>query len=392
MQPLPANVEKILLDDREVYLVGTAHVSAASVALVEETLAAVAPDAVCVELCEGRFRSITEPDRWKRTNLVTVVREGKSFVLLTQLMLAAYQRRLGMQLHIKPGAEMLAAISYTSARAIPCILADREVGITLRRALASLGVVGVGKLIFSGVVSLFETPGPEQAEEIAHEIERLKEADALEQVLREFGAALPNLRTALIDERDQFLAQKIRNTSGKRIVAVVGAAHVKGVCAHIQHECDLTPLLQIPPKSRITTAIGWSIPILIIGGMVLALYTSGPAAFTRIMSAWFWSTGIAGALGALVVRAHPLTVLASGLSAPIAALHPFLATGWIAGLVEALVREPRVCDLERVLDDMGTVRGMLSNRVIRTLLIVASTNLFVMAGMALGVTALFTPE
>jgi pheromone shutdown protein TraB len=124
--------------------------------------------------------------------------------------------------------------------------------------------------------------------------------------------------------------------------------------------------------------------------MVYALFTSGSAGFTKALSTWFWMTGIAGALGAAVVRAHPLTIVASFIAAPIAALHPLLATGWVAGLVEALVRKPRVQDLETIAEDMSSIKGMLSNRVSRTLLIVAVTNLFVMGGMALAAHAVFT--
>ncbi len=378
--PLSQNVDKICLDDRVIYLVGTAHVSAQSVELVENIISQVSPDAVAVELCEGRFRSMRDPDRWKNTNIVTVVREGRSHVLLAQLMLASYQRKLGLKLKIKPGAEMSAAVHAAEQLGVPFFLADRDIGITLRRAMASLGVVGLFKVLYSGLAGMLQKP-QEVTEE---EIERLKSTDALEEVLREFGALLPNLRRTLIDERDVYLAQKIREVNGKRIVAVVGAAHVPGIKRHINTPSDLGPLTIVPPKSLTLRAIGWSIPLLIVAGLVYGLATSGAGTFTRMLTTWFWITGVAGALGAAVVRAHPLTVAASFIAAPVAALHPLLATGWISGLVEALVRKPRVCDLETIMDDMSSVRGMLSNRVSRTLLIVATTNLFVMVGMIFG--------
>lgn len=374
------NVDKICLDDREIYLVGTAHVSAQSVELVENTISQVAPDAVAIELCEGRLRSMKDPDRWKNTNIATVVREGRAHVLLTQLLLAAYQRKLGLKLKIKPGAEMLAAVTSAEHLDIPVSLADREVGVTLRRAMASLGIIGLFRIAYAGLLGMTQKP-QEVTEE---EIERLKNADALEEVLREFGALLPDLRRTLIDERDVYLAQKIREVEGRRIVAVVGAAHVPGIKKHIHTASDIGPLTVVPPKSLMLRIIGWSIPGLIVAGFVYGLATSGAETFTRMLTTWFWITGIAGALGAAVVRAHPLTVLASFVAAPIAALHPLLATGWISGLVEAVVRKPRVRDLETIMEDMSSIRGMLTNRVSRTLLIVASTNLFVMAGMVLG--------
>jgi pheromone shutdown-related protein TraB len=374
------NVDKICLDDREIYLVGTAHVSAQSVDLVESVISQVSPDAVAVELCEGRLRSMKDPDRWKNTNIATVVREGRAHVLLAQLLLAAYQRKLGLKLKIKPGAEMMAAVNSAERLNVPFSLADREISVTLRRAMASLGIIGLFKVLYAGLVGMMQKP-QEVTEE---EIERLKSTDALEEVLREFGALLPDLRRALIDERDIYLAQKIREVGGKRIVAVVGAAHVPGIKKHIGTPSDLAPISVVPPKSLTLRIIGWSIPGLIVAGLVYGLATSGAETFTRMLTTWFWITGVAGALGAAVVRAHPLTVIASFVAAPIAALHPLLATGWVSGLVEAIVRKPRVCDLETIMDDMSSMRGMLSNRVSRTLLIVASTNLFVMVGMIFG--------
>lgn len=374
------NIDIILSEDREIHLIGTAHVSTQSVELVEAAISEVSPDAIAVELCEGRLRSMQDPDRWKNTNIATVIREGRAHVLLAQLLLAAHQRRLGTKLNIKPGAEMMAAVRASQERGIPCSLADRDIGITLRRALASLGIVGFFKVTYAAIVGMLQKP-QEVTEE---EIERLKGTDALEEVLREFGAFLPDLRRALIDERDIYLAQKIRETPGKRIVAVVGAAHVPGIKRHIECISDLRSISTVPPKSVLLRIFGWSIPTLIIAGMLYALVMSGPETFTKMVTTWFWITGLAGALGAAVVKAHPLTIIASFIAAPIAALHPLLATGWISGLVEAVVRKPRVGDLENIMEDMSSVRGMLSNRVSRTLLIVASTNLFVMIGMLFG--------
>jgi len=374
------NIDIILSEDREIHLIGTAHVSTQSVELVEAAISEVSPDAIAVELCEGRLRSMQDPDRWKNTNIATVIREGRAHVLLAQLLLAAYQRRLGTKLNIKPGAEMMAAVRASQERGIPCSLADRDIGITLRRALASLGIVGFFKVTYAAIVGMLQKP-QEVTEE---EIERLKGTDALEEVLREFGAFLPDLRRALIDERDIYLAQKIRETPGKRIVAVVGAAHVPGIKRHIECISDLRSISTVPPKSVLLRIFGWSIPTLIIAGMLYALVMSGPETFTKMVTTWFWITGLAGALGAAVVKAHPLTIIASFIAAPIAALHPLLATGWISGLVEAVVRKPRVGDLENIMEDISSVRGMLSNRVSRTLLIVASTNLFVMIGMLFG--------
>ncbi len=372
------NVDLLHLDGKDIYLVGTAHVSSQSAELVKSVIEEVNPDCIAVELCEARFKSLRDPDRWKKTNLATVIRQGKSHVLLAQLLLAAYQKKLGTQLKIKPGAEMMEAVYLAEARSLPCVLADRDINITLRRTWASLGFVSIFKLIFSTMKSLLDKD-PQVTED---EIERLKNADALEEVMKEFSAALPEVRHALIDERDQFLACKLREATGQRIVAVVGAAHVPGIKSWITEPIDLAAISQRPRKKLLTQVVGWSIPVLMIAGMVYSFFASSSETFTEIFKTWFWFTALFAALGASVVRAHPLTTLSAFISAPFATLNPFIAAGWVAGLVEAIVRKPQVGDLETIVDDMGTIRGMLNNRVSRTLMIVASTNLFVMLGMA----------
>lgn len=380
------NVDKAELDDREIYLVGTAHVSAQSTELVRRLIHDLKPDGVAVELCEGRYRSLKEPDRWKNTNIVTVIRQGRTYVLLAQLILAAYQRKLGSQLNIKPGAEMMAAVHAAEEVSAQCVMADRDINVTLRRAWSQLGMRAIFKLTYSTITSMFEK-APQVTEA---EIERLKNSDALTEVMKEFSAALPEVRAALIDERDQYLAQKIRNTPGKRVLAVVGAAHVPGIKNWITKPIDITKIEQLPKKKLSTTIIGWAFPVCIIGGMIYSFFASGSETFTEMFKTWFWFTGLFGALGAAVVRAHPLTTLSAFIAAPFASLNPFIAAGWVAGLVEAAIRKPRVGDLESIVDDMSTVRGALSNRVSRTLLIVASTNIFVMLGMGIAAKQVYT--
>lgn len=371
------NVDLFTSEDKEIYVVGTAHISNESVNLVQEVVEEVLPETVAVELCDGRLRSLKDPDRWKNTNLVTVIRQGKAHILLAQLLLAGYQKKIGKNLAIRPGAEMMAAVQLAEDRKLNVVLADRDINTTLKRTWASLGVISLCKLSFSTLRSMLDKEGTVTEEEI----ERLKSSDALAEVMREFSEALPQVRTALIDERDLFLTESIRTAPGKKIVAVVGAAHVPGIIANINSPVDMEEISTPPKKSIWKKLLGWSLPVFIVVGMVYSFVTAGSETFTEIFKTWFWFTAIFGALGAAVVRAHPLTTISAFISAPFAALNPFIAAGWIAGLVEAVVRKPQVKDLETIVDDMATIPGMLRNRVSRTLVIVASTNLFVMLGM-----------
>jgi pheromone shutdown-related protein TraB len=371
------NVDLFTEEGKEIYVVGTAHISSQSVDLVQETIDEVLPETVAVELCDGRLKSLKDPDRWKNTNLVTIIRQGKAHILLAQLLLAGYQKKLGKNLSIKPGAEMLAAVKIAEEQGRGIVLADRDINVTLKRTWASLGLIGLMKLSFSTLKSLVDKDGSVTEEEI----ERLKSADALAEVMKEFSEALPQVRTALIDERDAYLTELIRTSPGKKVVAVVGAAHVPGIKRLINSPIDLAAISSPPQPSLLKKVVGWSVPLLIVVGMVYSFATAGSETFTEMFKTWFWFTALFGAIGAAIVRAHPLTIVSAFIGAPFAALNPFIAAGWIAGLVEAMVRKPQVKDLESIVDDMATVSGMLRNRVSRTLVIVASTNLFVMAGM-----------
>ena len=212
----------------------------------------------------------------------------------------------------------------------------------------------------------------------------------LHEVLREFSELFPDVRAALIDERDRYLAQKIREAPGKKIVAVVGAAHVPGIKNYIHFNNDLSDISQVPPKSIFMRSLSWLIPAIVVGGMGFALIDSGTATFAEMFKAWFWITGLAGAIGAAVMLAHPITIIVGFFSAPWAAINPFLAAGWVTGLTEAIIRKPRVKDLETIAQDISSVRGLFGNRVSRTLLLVATTNLAVMVGMVVATKKVIT--
>jgi pheromone shutdown-related protein TraB len=209
-------------------------------------------------------------------------------------------------------------------------------------------------------------------------------------VLKEFSDVFPEVRAALIDERDRYLAQKIREAPGQKVVAVVGAAHVPGIKNYIQGDSKLSEISQVPPKSALMRAFSWVVPLLVVGGMGFALIDSGTETFAEMFKEWFWITGLAGAIGAAVMLAHPITIIVGFFSAPWAAINPFLAAGWVTGITEAIIRKPRVKDLETIAQDIGSVRGLFGNRVSRTLLLVATTNLAVMAGMVIATKRVIT--
>ncbi len=363
------NVDILNLNGREVIIVGTAHVSKSSVELVSKIIQEKKPDTVAVELCESRYNSLKDPNRWRNMDLYSVIKEGKAYVLMAQLALAAFQKKLGDKLEVKPGAEMMEAIKQAENTGAKIALADRDIKTTLKRTWGALGFWSMCKVVVSMFLGVFSDEKFDEAD-----IERLKSSDALEELMQDFTKELPDVRRALIDERDEYLAAKIATCGGNRVVAVVGAGHVPGIKRNIEKDIDIAKLEVIPPTKLITKLIGWAIPLLIVALIVYGFISGGSEEGWSKVWTWAWVTSSTAAIGSIISLAHPLSILAAAISAPITTVHPALASGWFAGLAEAWIRKPRVSDLENVLDIKG-VSDFWKNRVTKVLLIIALTNL-----------------
>jgi pheromone shutdown-related protein TraB len=364
------NVHRLTVEDREIILVGTAHVSRESTRLVEEVITAEKPDTVCVELCSSRFHALRQGDRWRETDIVKVIREKKAFLLLSNLLLASFQKRIAKKMDVMPGAEMLKAVETADAVGAGIWLADRDIRTTLSRAWHSMGWWTRIKLLSQLLVSMGETDDITE-----EEIERMKQQDVLEALLSEVGRSMPALKTILIDERDCYLAAKIRQAPGRKIVAVVGAGHVPGIRANWEAEVDLAALEALPPPGWLGAIMKWGIPASIVAIFIAGFFFGGMDAGTDMIVLWSACTGILAGIGAAVALAHPATVVSSVLVAPFTTLHPMIAAGWISGLVEAFSRRPKVRDLESLPTDILTLRGFWHNKVTRILLVVAFTNI-----------------
>ena len=363
-------LHRLACDDKEILLVGTAHVSRDSVRLVEEVIRSEKPDTVCVELCASRHQALRQKDRWQDMDIIKVIKEKKSFLLLSNLLLASFQKRIAKKMDVTPGAEMLKAIEVSEAADAQLCLADRDIRTTLSRAWHAMSWWSRAKLLCQLLVSM------SQAEDITEEeIERMKQQDVLEALLSEVGRALPMLKAILIDERDRYMAAKIRQAPGKKVVAVVGAGHLPGIRRHWDEAVDLPALEALPPPGKIGTLLKWGIPGSIVALFIAGFFYGGKEAGTDMVILWSVCTGILAGLGAALALAHPATVISSVLVAPFTTLHPMIAAGWISGMVEAFSRKPKVKDLESLPDDILSFRGFWRNKVTRILLVVAFTNL-----------------
>jgi pheromone shutdown-related protein TraB len=366
---LPERVAHVKVGDKDIYLVGTAHLSRESVEDVRATVEQVKPDAICVELCQSRYQALTQADSWSKMDIFKVVRQKKAVFMLAQLIMTSFYRRLGEKLDIQPGAEMLEGIDLAEKTGAKLVLADRNIEITLKRVWGYLGFWNKVKLFMQVTLGLF-----------AHEeidtsmIESLKKQDQLEAVMAEFAGKFPEIKKRLIDERDIYLAQEIRGAPGRTVVAVVGAGHVPGITRQIQEEHRLDGLRELPPKAKWPVIFKWGIPIAIIA-LLLYGFTKGSAHGIENVYIWVLVNGLLSAAGAALALAHPLTILSAFVAAPLTSLNPLVAAGWVAGLVQAIIKRPKVRDLEDLPDAIGSLKGFWTNPATRILLVVALANL-----------------
>ena len=357
------------LNGRKITLVGTAHVSKESVEEVKNTITELKPDCVAVELDEKRADSIKNPSRYSELDLVKVLKKNEGFLLLANLILASFQRRMGLNAGVKPGNEMIAAMNAAEENGIRCTLVDRPIQITLKRAWGKNSFWGKCKLLATLLSSAFSKEEIEPAE-----IEKLKERNEMDSMMNELSEYMPVIKTVLIDERDQYLASKIWESEGNNIVAVLGAGHLPGVKAHIEKLAsgtalaDTTEISQLPKKGLLPKIIGWLIPACIIGLITAGFIYGGLQAGTQILSTWFLWNAIPAAVLTAIAFGHPLAILVGFVAAPFTSLCPFIGVGFCTAIVQALVCKPKVSDMETLQDDVN-LKGFYKNRILRTLLV-----------------------
>jgi pheromone shutdown-related protein TraB len=374
-----AHTSRILeLNGRRIVLVGTAHVSRESVDEVLEAIDSEKPDMVCVELDQNRWKSMTSPDAWEKTDIVKIIKDGKAFLLLASLALSAFQKRMGADTGVKPGEEMIAAVKAAEAAGIAYRFCDRDVQTTLRRAWGTSNFWNKSKMMAQLIASAFGTDKPDAAE-----IEKLKDQSELDQMMNELADYLPKVKETLIDERDHYLAARIWASPGDRIVAIVGAGHASGVAswlerfataaqgdhAELSRLIDVSSLEIIPPPGFLARSAGWLVPALIVGLIVMGFFTSGAEASLNMIVRWILLNGSLAALGALLCLPHPLTILVSFVAAPIGTLNPLVAVGLFSGITEAWLRKPRVADFQSLATDISSLRGFYRNKVTHILLV-----------------------
>ncbi|MCM2264082.1 MAG: TraB/GumN family protein [Desulfuromonadales bacterium] len=379
-----SSIRRLTLDGREIILLGTAHVSQASVDMVRSVIADELPDTVCVELDHQRHKALRNPHHWETLNLIDVIRQGQAPFLCANLALSAYQKRMGLHTGVRPGAELAAAAEEAEQRNLTVRLIDREIRTTLLRAWRRAGFWKKMSLLATLLAGMFEKQTFDE-----EELARLRESDTLTVLLDELAQVLPTVKTILVDERDLYMANEIRHSPGQRVVAVVGAAHLPGISARLAAPSppaeEIAELSCIPEPGRLGKILKWLIPGVVIGVFIFGFFAGDMSKLTSAAIGWILATGSLSALATAFALGHPLTILSAFIAAPITTLHPAIGVGFVTGLVQAFLVPPTVKDMERAGEDIVTVRGWWRNRMTRVLLVFFLSNL----GAALGVLLAF---
>ncbi|ADJ29338.1 TraB/GumN family protein [Nitrosococcus watsonii] len=359
--------------DRQITLLGTAHVSRASAEHVKALLATGDYDAVAVELCPSRYQALINPNALSRMDLLEVLRKGKAAMVTASLALGAYQQRIAEQFGIEPGAEMRAAVDSAHSAKLPVLLIDREVGTTLKRIYRNVPWWQRFNLIGGLFASLMSRDTVSE-----EEVERLKEGDVLETTFSQFAMEAENLYLPLIDERDRYMAARLREEMNqneyRHLLGVIGAGHLRGVTRYLEQDNatpakkTITELDQIPPPSRWPQIIPWLIVVLVLVGFIFGFYRSPELGWQLIID-WILINGGLAALGALIAGAHPLTIAGAFAAAPLTSLNPTIGAGMVTAAIETFLRRPTVGDFSRLRQETVHIKGWWSNRVTRILLV-----------------------
>ncbi len=378
------DIHRVTIDNREFVLVGTAHISQDSVETVKAVILDENPDTVCIELDELRHQALRNPRHWESLNLVQILKQGQTPFLLANLALASFQKRMGLQTGVKPGAELAAAAVAAEELGKDVRLVDREIRTTLLRAWRKASLWKKMTLLSTLMASMFDS---QQLNE--EELAKLRQSDTLSAMLDEMAEILPTVKKILVDERDTYMAHHISQAPGKKIVAIVGAAHMPGILKKLGQtfsSAEIDELSVIPEKTALSKALPWLIPAIVVGLFIAGFLAGDTQQLADAAVAWILANGVLSALGALIALGHPLTILAAFVAAPITSLNPTIGAGFVTGMVQVLVAPPQVKDMEHVSEDITRVSGWWRNRLTRVLLVFVLSSI----GSAIGTLVAFT--
>ena len=364
---------KILYPNKEIFIIGTAHVSEQSINEVTNLIRKEKPELVCVELDQQRLNSIIKKEEWSNIDIEKVLRSGNGFLFLSNIILASMQKK--MSIGINPGDELIGAIKVSDEEKIPYSLIDRNVNITMKRIWNNSSFIEKLKIVWLLFSSLFEKKSE------TFEIEQIKTKSNIQDMVDNLSKSLPTIKRILIDERDQFMAQSIYKTEHKKIVVVIGLAHKKGIVNHLesiyknQEEINVKQLNFIPPKKPYFKIVSWAIPLIIGSFFLLGIKNMGWDYGLKLFTYWVLINGVCSSIGAILSMAHPLVVIMAFIFSPITSLNPMIGIGIFTGLLQYKLMKPKVLDFENFKADINSIKGLYRNRISRTLIVFFLTSI-----------------
>ena len=378
-------------DNRELLLIGTAHISKESVNEVESYIEEYAPDRICIELDKTRYVNKNDNQTWSDKTITKVLKEGKGFLLLANMALASFQKRMGNVTGITPGEEILSAAKLAEEKNIPFSFCDREIQTTFKRAWRKSNFWNKMKLLATLISAAFSK------EEVSEkELAELKKADVLETMLNEMAKELPTIKKVLIDERDLFLATNMFLAKGDKKLGVIGAGHTKGILKTLQAldegklGTNIDEITTVPKPSKISKYLTYIIPTLIIGIIIYGFAQSGWTKGIKLFSYWVMVNAIFTGIGGIIALAHPINILISMMAAPFTSLNPTIGVGLVSGLLEYKLKKPSVKDFNNMGDDALSLKGWYKNRALHGLYVFLVCSIGSAIGTFIGFPVLLT--
>jgi len=356
-------------------IIGTAHVSAESVEEVKNTIYELQPDIVAIELDLRRYTRLKQSMAGIETDdtisITEIIKNNKVSLFLVSAALSYFQNKIGAEVDVSPGSEMVGAIEASEDLGIPLALIDRDVNITLERTLNSMSFIDKIKFLLG---FLF---GDMSADDV--DIEEMKNPETLDEMIEIFKEGAPKVYEVLVHERDAYLAGKILAIEQDRVVAVVGAGHQAGINSYLDHPETIPPLSELE-KVDTKKGIPWAkiilalIPILFVVIFFLAYFNG--INITGNLYEFIVISVVMGFLGSILSGSKIQSAIVGGLVSPLTIIHPLLAAGWFSGLVEAKYRKVRQSDIKN-LSNINSLKDLWNNNIVRILLVVIGTNLAV---------------
>ncbi len=365
------NIKKIELEDKEIYLLPSAHISKVSVEETESAIRNINPDTICVELDQDRFNKLKKPDDFLNTDINTIIKDKKVGFLLLNIIISNFQKNMADHLKNENGGEMIKAIELSEELNKNLELVDRKIDITFNRIYAKLNLIEKIKLLYIVVSSIFDDKKISE-----DDILKLQNQDILDNLISDFSKHFPIVKEVLIDERDRYIAHKIKNSSGKKVFAVLGAGHLNGVIENLKINYSIENINQKIEKK--TNILAYIIPIIIIFGILAITFKNFDIGIKQLLT-WFLLNSTLSAIGVMLAKGHLYTILTALITAPFSAIHPLFAVGFFTGICEAKILNPKIIDFKNISNDTKNISGYFKNKITRILMVVVFSN--IMAGI-----------